>query len=117
MSLSQDNGLSDDTVAEVLAACLKNAIIGGHFSGKKFFHEWFREKGSAFLFVFKKNLKVTNIQMAELNALLRAHTKRERTGEYFCDFQCLSVQEFNDAINSIVESFITSETKKYQSIL
>lgn len=59
---------------EQLREALTQAFSGGEFAPNTFFPEWFRRRGRAHTFVFKKNLKVTNIQLAELFALLRAHS-------------------------------------------
>jgi tRNA G10 N-methylase Trm11 len=41
------------------------------FSAKKLYKSWFRNRGTPYYFLFKKNLSCTNIQFAELFALVR----------------------------------------------
>lgn len=78
----------------------KDRRVRPAFPIDEFFTEWFRKKGRLHYFLFKKNHKVTNIQVAELLALLRSY-RRDATSE----FQFLGVQEFNNAICRIVDSF------------
>ncbi|MDX6529048.1 MAG: hypothetical protein QOH41_1338 [Blastocatellia bacterium] len=75
------------------------------FSPSQFFAEWFRSHGSAYYFLFRKNLKVTNIQFAELLALIRAHNHSRETNEPVHDLQFLSVDEFYSALTELVDSF------------
>ena len=96
---------ADGITGSVLHASLEAAFSKGEFVATDFFQSWFRKHGSAFLFVFKKNLKVTNMQIAELHALLRLHLKRSSTGEYVRDFQAMSAREFRNSVQSIIESF------------
>ena len=75
------------------------------FSPSEFFARWFRGSGNAYYFLFRKNLKVTNIQFAELLALIRAHNRSKETGESIHDLQFLSVPEFYTALKELVDSF------------
>jgi hypothetical protein len=89
------------------------------FSPSEFFAQWFREYGCAYYFLFRKNLKVTNIQFAELLALIRSHNKSTETGEPIHDLQFLSMPEFYSALNDIVNSFPRNEAdprKRYALI-
>lgn len=76
------------TFSEELAGALAEAraIISGETAAKKkeevvkakpFFREWLRRRGTCYFFLFKKNLKVTNIQFADLLALMRSHFKAD----------------------------------------
>lgn len=88
-----------------------------------FFKEWFKEAGNAYFFLFKKNLKVTNIQFAELVSLLRKYSTAKQKN----NLQILGVQEFNRSLREILRSFrheygtITNKYKKvfqsYSSLL
>lgn len=55
-----------------LATCIKNAISQEHneFQWDIFFKSWFREQGSAYFFLFRKHLGVTNTQYIELLSLV-----------------------------------------------
>ncbi len=92
-------------VSVKLVASIHAAYEGTTFRPGNFITEWFRKNGTAYLFTFKKNLKVTNIQMAELNALLKVHLRRSDTGERVRDFQAVSIGEFSDSVQGIIESF------------
>ncbi len=76
-----------------------------HFSVSDFYDKWFREHGKAYYFLFRKNLKVTNIQFAELLSLIRAHNKSKETDEPVHELQFLSVSRFYEAVAEIVNSF------------
>jgi hypothetical protein len=83
----------------------RNAKKQWRFSVSDFYDRWFRERGQAYYFLFRKNLKVTNIQFAELLSLIRAHNISKETGEPIYDLQFLSVSGFYEAIEEIVNSF------------
>lgn len=86
---------------------LTSSEVDGKFSFPIFFSKWFRKFGTSYFFLFKKNLKVTNIQFAELLALIRTHTvpKAEEGNEPILDLQFLSVSEFKTAICEIINAF------------
>jgi putative RNA methylase family UPF0020 len=66
------------------------------------FNEWFPKAGRATYFLFKKNLRVTNIQFAELMALIRAELRTE-AARPAPEIQFVSPDEFTRAISRIVE--------------
>ncbi|HEX8636234.1 MAG TPA: hypothetical protein VF703_19085 [Pyrinomonadaceae bacterium] len=89
----------------------------GDFSAEIFFRKWFRERGSSFFFLFRKNLKITNIQFAELLSLIRTHCYSKSNKEPFYDLQFLSTAEFKDGIKGIIDSFPKDKIKdRYQLI-
>lgn len=73
------------------------------FSQGKFFKSWFRQSGRSYYFLFKKNLSVTNIQFAELLALVQAHLDTA-SGEALGSVQFFSTEEFYEAIRSLADS-------------
>ncbi len=75
-------------------------------SDDAFFNKWFREHGKAYTFVFKKNLKVTNIQFAELISLVRDNVTSQK-GKV--DIQFLTVNEFIDKFSKLYNTFFTKE--------
>jgi tRNA G10 N-methylase Trm11 len=77
---------------------------GMHFDAPTFVYEWFRRRGSAYFFLFKKNLRVTNLQFAELLALVRRFVKASDTDD-IRDLQFTAVDDFNQTVTEIVESF------------
>src|SRR5258708_2442297 len=84
----------------------EQATSGGiTFASYKFFDHWFRDSGKVFSFLFKKNLKVTNIQIAELVALFRTYTRSNCEKETLGDLHFLSTREFNENIERIVNTF------------
>ncbi|HVV54984.1 MAG TPA: hypothetical protein VHC47_06660, partial [Mucilaginibacter sp.] len=92
---------------------LKKCIIAYVQEGKVF-DKWFLEKGKGYYFLFKKNLKVTNLQFAELASLIRLNAQRE--GDYVGEqLLFLSVKEFNTSFFEILKCF-TSDKKKFESV-
>lgn len=72
-----------------------------------FFKEWFKEEGNAYFFLFKKNLKVTNIQFAELGSLIRKYSIADQKN----NLQILGVQEFNHTLREILYSFHSEDAR------
>ncbi|MCW2672290.1 MAG: hypothetical protein JWP14_879 [Frankiales bacterium] len=89
---------------ERLTQVLVASHTDGGFNKDAFFRGWFRERdGGSFQFVFRKNLAVTNIQYAELFALLRIHTTcpAADTGE----LEFISGGEFQTLVEELVSGF------------
>jgi len=63
------------------------------FHAPEFIREWFRERGSAYFFLFKKNLRITSMQFADLPSLVRRFTTSD-DGEIIRDLQFSNVDEF-----------------------
>lgn len=82
------------------------------FSLEKFFGKWFRKRGFRHVFLFKKNLKVTNIQFAELLALLKTHTSSVLNGDIIGELLFVSVDEFDVMIYRMVSAFQKKTTPK-----
>lgn len=76
------------------------------FSRSKFFQHWFRGHGNAIVFVFKKNLSVTNIQIAELISLVQHHSKLPDGEKQILQFH--SVSNFYEFLDRISVSFPSS---------
>ena len=79
-----------------------------HFSINTFLIEWFRKRGTPLYFLFKQNLKITNLQIAELLSLLRLNViYKWKDGQNIRgdELQFLSVAEFKTAVDSLVKEF------------
>lgn len=74
------------------------------FYAPEFIAQWFRQRGAAYHFVFKKNLHVTNIQFAELLTLIRKFVISD-DDEDVKDLQFSSVDDFNRSMTEMVGSF------------
>jgi len=108
---------SESSFERLLADALLTAETGGGtgsacapgedhgFSTEKFFAHWFQDSGSAYFFLFKKNLRVTNIQMAELFSLISTFNRSHETGEPIHDLQFHGRAEFGRAVGGLVRSF------------
>lgn len=75
-----------------------------HFDGVGFFKHWFMKLGTAYHFLFQKNLAVTNIQFAELLSLLVRYRKDPFKGSGRLQF--LTVEEFDARITEALSTFI-----------
>lgn len=89
---------------ELLRASLLSADQGGKLSVPQFIRSWFFEGGGAWFFLFKKNIKVTNIQFGELFALLRTFTKLS-DGEPVRDLQFLSAMRAAQVLKELDKAF------------
>lgn len=73
------------------------------FDRSKFFRTWFRNNRNAYVFVFKESLEITNIQVAELMALVcqySFHDERHTLAGQSLWFN--SQDDFYEAINQFV---------------
>lgn len=86
-----------------LTAHLGAALDDGEFDTTKFFKSWF-DDGRHMFFLFKKNLKVTNIQYAELFSLLRTYVQPEDRTQQRLEF--LSGSDFSAMVQELVEPFM-----------
>src|SRR5208337_4492925 len=87
---------------DIFLICLRSSSGDQGFDAAEFFNEWFRGYGKCYFFLFSKNLKVTNIQFAELLSLLRCYVGPESKNAQIGDLRFLSVDEFQNAIADIV---------------
>lgn len=101
---------------EALKATLRHAIKidaepskdSGH---RFFFRDWHRRQGQAYFVLFAKNLRVTNIQYAELAALLRQHTRTDaKKNGPPPDLSIHSTDKFRKAIELLLRDFRHEET-------
>jgi tRNA G10 N-methylase Trm11 len=88
------------------------------FHAADFFKHWFRDNGSNALFIFRKNLSVTNIQYAELFALIRANTSTT-DGRPITNLQFSSVADFTNVVQELIDTFTSKESyrKHYQFVV
>lgn len=113
--------MSDSTVADrgAVIEALSYAWEGPSFSPPRFFDKWFRGLGSAYFFLFKKNLDVTNIQFPELLALLTSHTRSSPAPGAPTSLQFMSEPALRDLVEEVVNSLgdgLSDERSKAQAI-
>jgi hypothetical protein len=96
----------DRLLAESLAAAIDREKKV--FSGERFFQNWFGIHGCSLFFLFKKNLRVTNIQFGELFALLRSYLHCTQTGRCMRDVQFLTAGRFQQVVQELVRSLMPS---------
>jgi hypothetical protein len=83
------------------------------FSPSRFFHEWFRVKGTATYFLFKKNLRVTNLQFAELLSLIRLHIH----GQPLANLHFASPGDYDAALVNLVTSFGEDDVERVNRVI
>lgn len=95
----------------LMAACGKDG-----FSSDDFFNKWFLQQGQSHFFLFKKNLKVTNIQFAELFASIRCHTVltdgHNDNNDNFADVHFMTKSRFKHAVTELIRSFPWDEDSR-----
>lgn len=96
-----------------LAAAIRGSCTGPDFEYEAFFDHWFRGHNRAYFFLFHKNLTVTNLQYAELLALLQVHTS-EDTSEEPIQLQFISQPEFSNLVSEIVRTFNRATQKPWE---
>lgn len=95
---------SVDSFRAELRTALTNSFLDGRFRPHVFFADWFRVRGTGHYFLFKKNLTVTNLQHAELAALLRLHV-RENGAPLGDELQFQTPAQFIATVRHIIECF------------
>lgn len=101
---------------EYLRAALRDAILGKSqrgsskktlttFDRRQFFASLYRERGSAWFFLFKKNARVTNLGFAELLSLVRAELRSQEKPTRVANVRFLTNRELTDAVERLVRSF------------
>ena len=95
-----------------IASALRRAFVeqrlpeyGTSGIGQAFFRVWMKDRGHAFFFLFRKNLKVTNIQFTELLALVSSYTTDRLTQRPVHSLQFVSSNDFASTVHGIVDSF------------
>lgn len=95
--------LNDYVTSNLTEAFIKSFSDKG-FDPTHFSKLWFPQS-SQYYFLFKKNLKVTNISHAELLALLKSYTVFTPTGQTANDLQFISYKEFKRTIAELIKTF------------
>ena len=107
----------DSQGKSLLWQVFKSSTVNTELSSSVFFKDWFTEHGSAYYFLFKKNLSVTNIQFAELVSLLRVHCTTP-LGASIGELEFLSTTDFREWVESIYDSLNpTGDDQGFQSIV
>jgi hypothetical protein len=97
---------------EPLRTACVSSFDGPHFRSALLFEKWFRQQGVSYFFLFRKNVSCTNLQFAELFALLRVHTSDPLRGRRQLHF--VTLKEFLTQIDSIVHDLQTSRVTPSQ---
>lgn len=102
------DSVSNTTAAAraTLASALTKATEGHDFKSEKFFPIWFRELGTPYFFVFKKNLSITNLPQPELLALIRQYTYCKIDDRPASSIAFHTTAAFTSVIESIVDSTV-----------
>ncbi len=89
-----------------LQNCLSNLIQSGK---NDFFDKWFKEYGKSVVFIFQKNLKVTNIQFAELISLIKLNTFQNMVKLEPKNVSIATTFDFNGIIREILDIYHTNK--------
>lgn len=101
----------EDPYVVCLQECLTASFdANGTFDGDTFFRKWFREKGKTYTFIFKENLSRTNIQFAELFALIQVHAQPRDTHGADIQVQFRDRQAVLNGLNEIVRHLASTIT-------
>lgn len=92
---------------------IQRHVHGREFSESAFFDEWFYRRGRAYTILFKRHLGITNLQFAELYALLRQYTSEtsdERVASEFVSSALMfhNSHDFKSTLKTVVESLLES---------
>src|SRR5688572_14274165 len=105
--MAPPSSMASITLSELLRRAYTDTA-GEHqpkFLPRRFRELWFGASGTTpFFFLFKKNLKVTNIQFAELVALARVYTATTDLLAPSPDLHFVSTQEFDRTISELLAS-------------
>jgi len=85
---------------QIIKKCVSEYLISGNF-----FNSFYKSHGNAFFFLFKKNLRVTNIQYPELTSLIKMFSKSKIEENFSNKIQFFTINQFNNAIKEIISSF------------
>ncbi len=89
----------------ILQKLLESAFENGQFSPERFFKSWFEQEGKSYYFLFRKNLKVTNIQFSELLVLISDYMYCSTGNAAVKHCQFMSTDSFKRVIKELVEEF------------
>lgn len=103
MSTNNSEIASRQKIQEIFRSCLSKASQSGQFEESAFFGHWFRDNGQAYYFLFKKSLRVTNLQYNELVAQIRSHIKHDLPDGNLPS-QFTSAEEFREATTQVIGS-------------
>lgn len=89
---------------------LTASIDGLAFDSHRFLQKWFDEHGQNYFFLFRKNLSVTNIQVAELLSLIREHaTCSDSSCKLSETYFFHTRQQFSKQLQDVVEALVRPE--------
>lgn len=94
----------------LLEKSLLEAVEDRIFKVDKFFDNWYggENKGKSYTFIFRSNLKITNIQYSELISLIRQFScwhEEYLEGRFEKKLQFVSLNDFKHTIDETVKSF------------
>jgi tRNA G10 N-methylase Trm11 len=73
----------------------------------RFYDQWFVQEGTSYYVLFKKNLRITNLQFAELISLLRCHIVSEKDAS-LSDPLFVSADEFKGFLTELLADTLPS---------
>lgn len=98
-------------IQKLIISVLDKAYTESGLDLSIFYQEWFKKENSYF-FLFKKNLKVTNVSHAELLALIRSYTTTDDSTYHAKDIHFTSSRAFKQTLQQLLDSFKITEVDK-----
>jgi len=92
----------------LLLDAIQRSLDGRKFQSEKFFPIWFRERGTPYFFLFKKNLSITNIQYPELLSLIRQHKTYKSSRQPVGEVAFHTTAAFTSTLSNIVQPILDS---------
>ena len=94
------------TLIEVFSKSLKTKLKKQVFSSEDFVSNWFRTTSKSFFFLFRKNTTITNLQFAELLALVRLHTTYKSQTPTKQGLHFVTINDFQQSIQKVVDDLL-----------
>lgn len=107
-------------LVQLLVDCIVMSLDNSEFKWDIFFKKWFRENGTPYFFLFKKNLSVTNTQYVELFSLITRHSTYDFASPKECKLLFYSNDHikttFTEVVSSLLEDYDNSDTSKITTV-
>jgi hypothetical protein len=94
---------------DLLCLAMEQSQAQGEFSAVDLFTRWLREWGAVYFFLYRKNRRITDIQVAELMSLLRVNSEFRDNGSAALDLQFLSKKDFEQSVNALANTFTNKD--------
>lgn len=109
----------EKSVADALCDAFEERVVANYTTtglGQAFFRVWFKEKrGEALFFVFRQSLKVTNLQLGELIALISAYATVGNAGPSAQPLHFVSYDDFVSSVSTLIAALPRKRRRRDQA--